>query len=243
MKLALALLLLAGPDYPQQKGLVNDYAGVLSPDVKAKIEESLRGLQAAKKFVLVLVTVKSLEGQSIEQYTVGLANTWKIGEKGKNNGVVFLIAPQERKARIENGYGAEETLTDIDSKFVLEEKVIPFFKDGKLSEGAKSGTEALVAILGGTAPHATRAPPTYLGLSGTTIIILVIVVLVILVILMSTPTGRDFLVFALDSSLSSSSSSSSRSSNSSSSSSSSDDDSSSSSGGGSFGGGGASSSW
>ena len=233
MKLALALLLLAGPEYPQQKGLVNDFAGILSPEMKTKIEADLRGLQAAKKFVLVLVTVKSLEGQSVEQYTVGLANAWKIGEKGKNNGVVFLVAPHEHHARIENGYGAEETLTDIDSKFILEDKVIPLFKNGKLSQGIEAGTEALVGVLGGTAPLPARAPPA--GLPTGAIIVIVIFVILVLIIVFSTEAGRSFVAFAIDTSLSSSSSSGS--------SSSSDDDDSSSSGGGSFGGGGASSSW
>src|SRR5579871_4308468 len=213
MNLAFALLLLAGPDYPQQKGLVNDFAGILSAEAKSKIEGDLRGLQAAKKFVLVLVTVKSLEGQSVEQYTVGLANAWKIGEKGKNNGVVFLVAPHEHRARIENGYGAEETLTDIQSKLILEEKVIPLFKEGKMSQGVEAGTEPLVGVLGGTAPLPARAPPSgWMGLSTTAIIVIVVIVLIILILILSTETGRDFVSFALDSSLNSSSSSSSSSS-------------------------------
>ena len=239
MKLALALLLWAGPEYPKQKGLVNDFAGIFTAEETAAMDQDLRGLKEAKNFVLVLVTVPSLEGQSVEQYTVGLANTWKIGEKGKNNGVVFLVAPAEHKARIENGYGAEETLTDIESKFILEEKVIPLFKEKKMAEGILSGTLALIEKLGGTAPVPARAPPppTYFGLSMGAIIIIGVIILVVVVILLSTEAGRDFIVLALEASTSSSSSSGS------SSSSSSDDDSSSSSGGGSFGGGGASSSW
>ena len=237
MKLALALLLWAGPEYPKQKGLVNDFAGIFTAEETAAMDQDLRGLKAAKNFVLVLVTVHSLEGQSVEQYTVGLANTWKIGEKGKNNGVVFLVAPAEHKARIENGYGAEETLTDIESKFILEEKVIPLFKEKKMAEGILSGTLALIEKLGGTAPVPARAPPTYFGLSMGAIIIIGVIILVVVAILLSTEAGRDFIVLALEASTSSSSSSGS------SSSSSSDDDSSSSSGGGSFGGGGASSSW
>ena len=237
MKLALALLLWAGPEYPKQKGLVNDFAGIFTVEETAAMDQDLRGLKAAKNFVLVLVTVPSLEGQSVEQYTVGLANAWKIGEKGKNNGVVFLVAPAEHKARIENGYGAEETLTDIESKFILEEKVIPLFKEKKMAEGILSGTLALIEKLGGTAPVPARAPPTYFGLSMGAIIIIGVIILVVVAILLSTEAGRDFIVLALEASTSSSSSSGS------SSSSSSDDDSSSSSGGGSFGGGGASSSW
>lgn len=235
MILLLALVLAAPIQYPRKEGVVNDYAGILDPASKSKVEQSLKGLQAAKNFTMVLVTVKSLDGQSIEQYAVGLANAWKIGEKGKNNGIVFLIAPHEHQIRIENGYGTETTLTDIESKLLMEEKVIPLFKEGKLAQGVLAGTDALVAKLGGTAPVAARAPPS--GISGQHILIGAVVLIVILIILMSFEGGRFFLMAILEAATSSNSSSG----GSSSSSSSDDDDSSS--GGGSFGGGGATSSW
>ncbi len=235
MTILLALILAAPIQYPRKEGVVNDYAGILDPASRSKIEQSLRGLQAAKNFVMVLVTVKSLDGQSIEEYGVGLANAWKIGEKGKNNGIVFLIAPHEHKVRIENGYGTEGTLTDIESKLLMEETVVPLFKEGKLSQGILAGTDAIVAKLGGTAPLPARAPPA--GIPTKEIIIGVVVLIVILIILMSFEGSRFFLMALLDAATSSNSSSGS------SSSSSSSDDSDSSSGGGSFGGGGATSSW
>lgn len=234
MKTLLIVLALAGPDYPKQTGIVNDFAGILDPGAKTKLEGSLQGLQRAKNFVLVLVTVKSLEGQAIEQYTVGLANAWKIGEKGKNNGIVFLVAPAEKGVRIENGYGAEGTLTDIESKFLMEEKVIPLFKEGKLAAGIEAGTNALIAKLGGGIQEAARPPPPQLS-AGT--ITLIVVIVIIVIILMCFPGGRDFLCLIID--IAASSSGGSSSSGGKSSKSSSD----SSSGGGSFGGGGASSKW
>lgn len=191
MNFVFALLLLAGPEYPKQTGLVNDFAGVLSAPVKTKLEESLAGLQKAKSFVLVVVTVPSLEGQSIEQYTVGLANKWTIGEKGKNNGIVFLIAPSEKAVRIENGYGAEGTLTDIESKFIMEEKVIPLFKEGKMAEGIAAGTDALVAKLGGGAIDARGPPPA--EKPGAGMVALIIIVVIVVIILMCFEGGREFL--------------------------------------------------
>ena len=192
MNLVFALLLLAGPEYPKQTGLVNDFAGVLSAPVKSKLDDSLAGLQKAKSFVVVVVTVPSLEGQSIEQYTVGLANKWAIGEKGKNNGIVFLIAPSEKAVRIENGYGAEGTLTDIESKFIMEEKVIPLFKEGKMAEGIAAGTDALVAKLGGGGPIDARGPPPAERTNAGTVV-LVVVVIIVVVILMCFEGGREFL--------------------------------------------------
>lgn len=192
MNFVFALLLLAGPEYPKQTGLVNDFAGVLSAPVKTKLEESLAGLQKAKSFVVVVVTVSSLEGQPIEQYTVGLANKWAIGEKGKNNGIVFLIAPSEKAVRIENGYGAEGTLTDIESKFIMEEKVIPLFKEGKMAEGIAAGTDALVAKLGGGVPIDARGPPPA-EKPGAGMVALIIIVVIVVIILMCFEGGREFL--------------------------------------------------
>lgn len=234
MSLLLTLLLLGGPEYPKQTGLVNDFAGVLSSSVKTKLEESLAGLQKAKSFVLVVVTVPSLGGQSVEQYTVGLANKWAIGEKGKNNGIVFLIATGDKAVRIENGYGAEGTLTDIESKFLIEEKVIPLFKEGKMAEGITAGTDALVAKLGGGGPIDARGPPAA-EKTNTGTVVLVIVVIIVVAILMCFEGGRDFLMIVLNIALQSGGSGSSGSSK--------NGGSSSSSGGGKFGGGGASSKW
>src|SRR6185295_8685552 len=151
MNLAIAIVLCLGIEYPKQAGLVNDFAGVLDVPTKARITATLEGLEKSKNFVLVVVTVKSLEGRSAEDYTVGLANAWGIGQKGKNNGVVFLVAPGDRALRVENGYGAEGTLTDIESKLLMEERVVPAFKEGRIAEGIVAGTEALAAKLGGGA--------------------------------------------------------------------------------------------
>src|SRR5579871_3408406 len=104
MSLLLALVLAAAPDYPKQQGVVNDFAGILDPEARAKVGERLSGLLAAKNFVLILVTVKSLDERPIEEYTVGLANAWKIGEKGKNNGIVLLVAQDRKSTRLNSSH-------------------------------------------------------------------------------------------------------------------------------------------
>lgn len=193
MSLAAALVLslaLRGPDYPRQTGLVNDFAGVLDAGSKARIQSVLEGLEKSKSFVLVVVTVKSLDGRPIEEYAVGLANQWQIGQKGKNNGIVFLIAPAEKALRVENGYGAESALTDIESKLIMEETVVPRMKEGKISEGISAGTEALAAKLG-AGPIQAAAPiqDTKRSLK----VGLVVVLLIIVVIMMCFPAGRQIL--------------------------------------------------
>lgn len=232
MNLLVALVIvLTGPEYPKQTGLVNDFAGVLSQEARTKLQADLEGLQKAKSFVMVVVTVTSLENQSIEQYTVGLANAWAIGQKGKNNGVVFLIAPKEKALRIENGYGAEGTLTDIESKLIAEESIIPLFKEGKLAQGIEAGTAALVAKLGGAVQEAARPPPPK---NQTGMVVLIAFIVVLVIILMCFPGGREFLWVILNIALQSGGSSGSKKSSGGGGSSSS---------GGSFGGGGASSKW
>src|SRR4051812_39115728 len=98
--------------YPQLTGRVVDQAGVIPADEKAQLEQLLAAHEAKTSNQVVVATVASLEGQSIEDYGVGLGRAWGIGQKGKNNGVILLVAPNERKVRIEVGYGLEGELTD-----------------------------------------------------------------------------------------------------------------------------------
>lgn len=228
MSLAIAFVLsLSLGDYPKQTGLVNDFAGVLDAPSKARIASIVEGIEKSKNFVLVVVTVKSLEGRPVEDYTVGLANAWGIGQKGKNNGIMFLIAPADRALRVENGYGAEGTLTDIESKFLMEERVVPKFKEGRISEGIVAGTEALAAKLGGREISAQPAKQETPKIPGW----LIIVVIIVILLLMCHPMGREFLWIALQVAASSSGKGGGSSKGSSGS------------GGGKFGGGGASSKW
>jgi uncharacterized protein len=219
---------LAVGDYPKQTGLVNDFAGILDPAGKARLTSALEGLEKTKNFVLVVVTVKSLDGRPVEDYTVGLANAWGIGQKGKNNGVVFLVSTGDRALRVENGYGAEGTLTDIESKLLMEEKVVPLLKEGRISDGVVVGTEALAAKLGGGAVSADAVKKKEPKIPVSLIIAIIVVVL----ILMCFPAGREFLWVVLQVAVSSSDKGGGGNSKGSSGS-----------GGGKFGGGGATSKW
>jgi uncharacterized protein len=142
-------------------GPVADYANILAPATRAELDGLCRGLERAGQGVLVVATVSSLEGKSEEQYGVELATAWEIGHKGKDDGVLLLIAPNERKVRIEVGYGLEAKLPDGKCGGIIRGYITPKFKRGDFDGGILSGARAIADILGGRAPAkaAEDAPP------------------------------------------------------------------------------------
>ena len=125
----LFLLFIAGPAYalifPALTGRVVDEAGILDLATKKAIEEKLSEFETKTTGQLVVVTLKSLQGTSIEDYGYQLGRHWQIGQKDKNTGALLIVAPNERKVRIEVGYGFEGTLTDAISKLIIENSIIP----------------------------------------------------------------------------------------------------------------------
>src|SRR5574342_289209 len=99
-------------DVPRLQGYVNDYAGMISPPARSKIEETLKAFEQSDSTQIVILTVPSLEGENIEEFGIKVGETWKIGQRGKDNGILFIVSKQERKIRIEVGYGLEGKLTD-----------------------------------------------------------------------------------------------------------------------------------
>ena len=145
MNLILAAILAASPqDFPDHTGFVNDFAGVIDEKSKAKLTELLGQFAKDKDTHLIVVTVKSLGGLSVEDYTNKLFRKWGVGEKGKNNGILFLNAPSERKLRIEVGRGLEGRLTDIEAKMILDSVVRPEFKAGHPGNGFLKGCQAII---------------------------------------------------------------------------------------------------
>jgi len=145
-------------EIPKPVGHVNDFAGIIPKEMTERLETKLRAYKTETSNEVSVVTVKSLSGMSVEDYTVRLAKAWGVGNRKKDNGVVFLIAPKERRCRIEVGYGLEPKLTDIQAKRIIESVVIPKFKEGKMPEGIEAGTESIISTLTGkTAPAAAPA--------------------------------------------------------------------------------------
>lgn len=159
-----ALMLTAGCDAParpvapsttqpagealQLQGWVNDAAGVLADDVEARLAARLQALQDRTGHQLVVATVPSLGGEEIDAYSLALARRWRLGRKASNDGVLVLVAPNERKVRIEVGTGLETTLTDATCATIIREDMIPAFRTGDLPGGLERGIEKLVQKLG-----------------------------------------------------------------------------------------------
>ena len=136
-----------GAFIPPLIGHVNDTAGMFSEPVRAEVERLLREHESRTSNQVVVVTVPSLEGENLEEYSIRLAEAWKIGQKGKDNGVILLFSRDDRKLRIEVGYGLEGTLTDLMAGRIIRNNIVPHFKDGRFDEGLRSGVKAILRTL------------------------------------------------------------------------------------------------
>ncbi len=139
-----------------------DEAGILSPQFESEISAQLAAHEQATANQLVVVTLTSLHGYDIADYGYQLGRHWGIGQKGKNNGALLIVAPTERKMRIEVGYGLEGTLTDAVSRDIIERVIKPQFKQQRYEQGIRAGVSALLTALGGDYRPAP-APPTAVG--------------------------------------------------------------------------------
>ncbi len=141
----------AAQTFPPLTGRVVDDAGVLDGSTRATLAEKLKALEAQTTDQLVVATVASLDGRTIEDYANRLFRAWGLGQKDKNNGVLLIVAPNERKVRIEVGYGLEGTLTDAVSKLIIEGTIVPRFRAGDMAGGIVRGADDIMAVLGGDA--------------------------------------------------------------------------------------------
>jgi uncharacterized protein len=137
--------------FPALTGRVVDDAALLDAATRTALTGSLADLEQKTTDQLVVVTLKSLQGTSIEDYGYQLGRRWQIGQKDKNNGVLLIVAPNERKVRIEVGYGLEGTLTDAITKLIIENSILPRFKVADFSGGIKRGVEDIIQVLSGDA--------------------------------------------------------------------------------------------
>jgi uncharacterized protein len=130
--------------FPPLTGRVVDDAHILSPQIQADLTQKLSALQAQTSRQLIVVTLPSLQGDDIADYGYQLGRAWGIGQKGINNGTLFIVAPTDRKVRIEVGYGLEGILTDGLTSVILQRSVLPKFRAGDMPGGVVDGTQALV---------------------------------------------------------------------------------------------------
>lgn len=134
-------------DFPQLTGRVVDQAGIISAASRSGLEVKLKDLEDKSGIQLVVATVKSLQGGDVETFANQLFRAWKLGEAKKNNGVLLLVAPTERKVRIEVGYGLEGTLTDALSQVIIASAMAPRFKANDFPGGIERGVDGIISVL------------------------------------------------------------------------------------------------
>lgn len=149
---ALILLLgaaaaVASPKFPALTGRVVDQANILSPATEAQLTTELAQLEQQTGRQMVVATVSDLGGYEIEDYGYQLGRAWGIGQKGEDNGVVLIVAPNDRQVRLEVGYGLEPVFTDTLAFLILQEKVLPRFRAGEMEQGVVEGARAAIAQL------------------------------------------------------------------------------------------------
>ena len=154
--LAAWLLAAAAParalDVPFLSGRVVDLADLLPPDAEASLATKLEALEKETGAQVVVLTVPTLEGDPLEDFAVRVAQTWQLGREGVDDGALFLVAQQERGLRIEVGYGLEPKLTDITTKRLLDEIVVPRFRAGDFPGGIAAGVDAVATVVRGGDP-------------------------------------------------------------------------------------------
>jgi len=147
-------------DFPNPVGYVNDFAELLSSSARAQLEAQLSQLEEDTTAEVAVVTITTLDGEPVEYYANELFNEWGIGQKGADNGILFLIALEERETRIEVGYGLESIITDGRAGRILDTAVIPNFKNGDYELGIIAGVESIETyIREGAPPSAIEENP------------------------------------------------------------------------------------
>jgi uncharacterized protein len=168
LRLPVALLLLcawsmtlsaAAISIPSLTGRVVDDAGILKPETRARLTAALKAHEEATTNQIVVLTVPTIRPDDIEDYAVKVFESWKLGQKGKDNGVLVVVVPNDHKMRIEVGYGLEPTLTDAMSGRIIQNVMTPQFKNGNYDQGIEDGVKAIVGQLDGTGDDIPAAPP------------------------------------------------------------------------------------
>lgn len=149
-------------DVPYLTGRVVDNAEILQPATRERLTNDLRALEARSTHQVAVLTVPTLGGESVEDFAVRVFEAWKLGQKGKDNGVLVVVVPNDRRMRIEVGYGLEGTLTDALAARIIRERMTPAFKAGDYDRGVSEGVTAIVTVLDGGALAASASS----GVSG-----------------------------------------------------------------------------
>jgi uncharacterized protein len=136
-------------EVPELQTRVTDLSGTLTSDEKTSLEARLQELETTDSTQIAVLIIPSLEGESLESYSIRVVEAWKLGQKEKNNGALLLIALNDRKVRIEAGYGLEQVLTDLMSGRIIRNEITPRFKAGDYYGGIDAGITAIIQTVHG----------------------------------------------------------------------------------------------
>ncbi|NLV24877.1 MAG: TPM domain-containing protein [Deltaproteobacteria bacterium] len=139
----------AGLEVPPATGYVTDHAAILSPDVRSKLEGFLKDFERTDSTQVVVLTIPSLSGDSLEGFSLRVVETWQPGQRHKDNGALLLVVKNDRKMRIEVGKGLEGTLTDLVAGRIIDYEMAPRFRKGDFDGGVIAGVNALVGVVRG----------------------------------------------------------------------------------------------
>lgn len=148
----------AQPKFPALTGRVVDQAQVLDPASERRLSQTLEAHERATTEQIVVVTVPDLQGYTIEEYGYQLGRHWGIGQAGRDNGALLIVAPNERRVRIEVGYGLEGRLTDAQSAIIIDQAITPAFQQGDYTGGIVNGVNAILRVLAGEPLPAQSEP-------------------------------------------------------------------------------------
>ncbi|NJM55015.1 MAG: hypothetical protein HC841_03020 [Verrucomicrobiae bacterium] len=179
-----ALIAIAAPKLPELTGRVVDGAGLLSADVRTALEAELAAIEAKSTDQVVVVTVPSLQGYAIEEFGVALGRKWGIGQKGKDNGIIVLVAPNERKVRFEVGRGLEPLMPDGKAGTIIRETVLPAFRRGDFAGGITAGVARVRAVLEGDQAELearSKRPPPPVDYAGYLVFALWLTIVVLII--------------------------------------------------------------
>lgn len=137
------------PEFPELSGRVVDQAEMLDSADETNLTEMLAAHEQDTTEQVVVVTLPNLQGRTIEEYGYQLGRHWGIGQEGEDNGALLIVAREERKVRIEVGYGLEGRLTDAQSSVIITQVITPAFREGDFARGIREGTQAMIQVLGG----------------------------------------------------------------------------------------------
>src|SRR5918994_7189059 len=134
-------------DVPPLRGRVNDYAGVISQDQVRSLESRLEQFEQETGHQVAVLTISTLDGEDIEGFSIRVAENWKIGKKGFDNGVILVVAVKDRRLRLEVGYGLEGVLPDAIANQIISEYIVPRFRSQDYGGGIVAGIDAVLRVI------------------------------------------------------------------------------------------------